>query len=161
MNPGVGARWVRILAASAVSVALSACGPSDTAPAPATKIEPSATDPHAQAQADMEKAGINVNHVVVVRLQKDGSPLEVTSIFPRMVSEGQVSGQRAKTIFRINDTSDGLVLFSRDLVNGKSYRTEMKFSELEAKKGFTFPEVQKDGSLKEQQYTLKKIVPIN
>src|SRR5450432_1774595 len=139
MNSAVAARWVRILVASAVSMVLSACGPSSPPPAPASKTAASATDPHAQAQATMEKASMDFSHVVVVRLQNDGKRLEVASIMPVVVAQTQVSGQLAKTIFRVNDTTDGLVLFSRDLMNGKSYPTEMKFSELEAKKGFTFP----------------------
>jgi hypothetical protein len=109
----------------------------------------------------MEKASMDFSHVVIVRLQNDGKRLEVASIMPRVVGEAQVSGQHAKTIFRVNDATDGLVLFSRDLLNGKSYRTEMKFSELEAKKGFTFPVVQADGSLREKQYTLEKIITPN
>jgi len=161
MNAGTGARWTGVLIASAVSVAFSACGPSSPPPAPPSQTVPSGTDPHAQAQAAMEKASMDFSHVVVVRLQNDGKRLEVASIMPAIVAHAQVSGQEAKTIFRINDATDGLVLFSRDLVNGKSYRTEMKFSELEAKKGFAFPVVQADGTLQEKQYTLEKIVTPN
>jgi len=104
---------------------------------------------------------MDFNHVIVVRLQNGGKRLEVASIMPRVVADVQVSGQHAKTIFRINDTKDGLVLFSRDLRNGKSYRTEMTFSDLKDKKGFAFPVVQPDGSLEEKQYTLERIVAAN
>ena len=109
----------------------------------------------------MEKISMDFSHVIVVRLQDDGKRLEVASVMPRVVAQAQISGQQAKTIFRVNDARDGLVLFSRDLPNGKSYRTEMKFSELESKKGFAFPVVQADGSLREKQYTLEKIVSAN
>jgi hypothetical protein len=153
-----GARRVRILAASAVLVVLPACGPSDTPPPPPGPIASSGTDPHAQTQAEMEKASLDFSHVVIVRLRADGERLEVASIMPSVVAEAEVSGQHAKTIFRVNDTTDGLVLFSRDLFNGKSYRTEITFSDLESRKGFTFPVVQADGSLQEKQFTLERIV---
>ena len=104
---------------------------------------------------------MDFGHVVLVRLRTGGKRLEVASIMPTVVAEAQLAGQSAKTIFRVNDTTDGLVLFSRDLLNGSSYRTEMKFPDLKTKKGFSFPIVQADGSLREKQYTLEKIVTLN
>jgi hypothetical protein len=115
-------------------------------------------DPHAAEQAEMEKATMDFSNVVVVRLKKDDKRMEVTSIMPLVVAETQVSGQPAKTVFRVNQAGDGLVMFSRDLLKGASFRIEIKFDALEKKKAFTFPVLQKDGRLLENRFELEKII---
>lgn len=115
-------------------------------------------DAHAQLQAQMEGGTPDLGHVVSVRLRAQGKRVEVTSVLPAIIAETTLSGQAAKTIFRVNPAGDGLILFSRDLPKGSSYRTEIKFSELESKKGFAFAIVQPDGSLLEQHFELEGIV---
>ena len=95
--------------------------------------------------------------VIIVRLQSEGKRVEVTSILAAEIAEARVKGEVAKTIFRVNDAGDGLVLFSRDLAKHTSYRTELKFADLERKNAFVFPVVQPDGSLAERSYTLEQI----
>jgi len=128
-------------------------GTSGTQPAAAVK-----NDPHAVEQAAMEQATLDFSRVVVVRLKKDGKRLEVTSIMPLVVAETLVSGQPAKTVFRLSQAGDGLVMFSRDLPKGASFRIEIRFDELRQKKAFTFPVVQKDGSLLENRFELEQII---
>ncbi len=139
-----------VLAALAAAM-LAGC---NYGPAPRAKKGP---DPHAMQQEDMERSVMASPQVVIVRLQSEGKRVEVTSILPADIAEAKVKGEVAKTIFRVNNTGDGLVLFSRDLAKSTSYRTELKFSELKAKKGFVFPVVQPDGSLKDRSFSLEQI----
>lgn len=143
--------FVLLLLASA----LGACQQSSP-PAPPPAI--AANDPHALMQADMEKASMDFSRVVVVRLTSEGKRVEVTSVMPAPISQAEVAGQSAKTIFAVNGAGNGLILFSRDILKASSFRTEMKFAELESGKGFKFPVVQADGSLQEREYVLEKIV---
>ena len=133
------------------ALALAACGRSE-----APRKGPRASDPHLQLQQEMEK-GMSFTKVVIVRLQSEGKRVEVTSILPAEIAVVNVKGDIAKTIFRVNDAEDGLVLFSRDVPKGTSYRVEVKFAELERNKAIVFPVLQPDGSLKERSFTLEKI----
>lgn len=117
-----------------------------------------ANDAHAMMQAELEKASMNFAKVIVVRLQQDGKRLEVSSVAPAVVAETSVGGLTAKTIFRISDNSEALTLFSRDLRNGKSFRTELALAQLETKRQFSFPVVQADGSLRELSFAVERIV---
>jgi predicted small lipoprotein YifL len=137
------------------ALALAACGKS---PSPPVAVTSAAGDPHAIEQAAMEAGTIDFSNLLIVRLQSEGKRLEVTSVLPATVAEASVSGQSAKTIFRVNEKSNGIILFSRDLLNGKSFRTEMTITEIEQKKSFNFPVVQPDASLKERSFTLEKII---
>ena len=143
------------LAALAAALLLAACQPSGSGGKPPP---PLANDPHLAMQQELERGGIDLSNVVVVRLLNAGNRVEVTSVLPATIAETTVGGQPAKTVFRANPAGDGLILFSRDIFNGKSFRVDMKFAELEAKKGFAFPVVQPDGSLKEQSFALEKIL---
>lgn len=117
-----------------------------------------ANDPHARQQAEMEKGTPDFSQVLSVRLMSEGKRVEVTSVLPTVVAGITLLGQPTKTIFRVNDARDGLILFSRDLLKDSSHRTEIKFAELEREKGFAFPIVQADGNLKEQKFELDRIV---
>lgn len=141
----------RVLATALAVVLLAACGKDKPVP------PPTANDPHALLQAEMEKGTMDFSHVVVVRLNRGGKLLEVPSVNPTTVAETMLNGVAAKTIFRINDQGTALVLFSRDLLNAKSFKTEMPFADLQAKGKFTFPVVQADGRLKEEDFSLNKI----
>lgn len=145
-------RWIAFLLATSLLVA---CGKSDQTP---SRLATKADDPFAVQQAEMEKAVMDFSRVVVVRLKQDGKRVEVTSIMPLVVSEAKVSGQPAKTIFRVNAAGDGLVLFSRDILKGSAFRTEIKFSELQGKEALSFPVVQPNGSLQEHSFELEKII---
>jgi len=138
---------------AAIALVLAACGK-----APPVVAPPVAGDPHAVEQATMEAGMLDFSNVVIIRLQIEGRRLEVTSVLPALVAEATVSGQTAKTIFRVNEKGTGMVLFSRDLLRGKSFRTELTLAELEQKKSFSFPVVQPDASLKERAFTLERII---
>jgi hypothetical protein len=143
---------LRILWLPLLALALVACNRSEVPPAAALP------DAHLALQQEMEKATMDFSHVVVVRLTSEGKRVEVTSILPAVIAVVQVSGQSAKTIFRVNDAGNALVMFSRDVPHGTSNRTEVSFAELERKKGVVFPVVAADGSLKEREFMLEKIV---
>lgn len=110
------------------------------------------------AQAALEKSGLDFNRLVVVRLRADGRRVEATSVAPAVVASALVRGQPAKTIFRLNEAHDGLILFSRDAAKGAAYRTEISLAELESKRGLVFPVVQADGSLRDQAFKLEQII---
>ena len=143
---------IRRLWGVALLALLVGCKPANVPPAGVSG------DAHAKMQAEMEAGTPDFGRVLSVRLREQGKRVEVTSVLPTIISEATLSGQSAKTIFRVNPAGDGLILFSRDLLNGSSYRTEIKFSELESKKGFAFAIVQPDGSLQEQRFELVGIV---
>ncbi len=152
---GRGQKMPCIFRTVALAALLAACQPPGSGGKPPL---PLANDPHLAMQQALEKGGIDLSNLVVVRLRNAGGRVEVTSVLPAMIAETTVRGQPAKTVFRVNPAGDGLILFSRDIFNGKSFRVDMSFAELEAKKGFAFPVVQPDGSLKEQSFTLEKIL---
>lgn len=143
---------LRILWLPLLALALVACNRTEIPPAAALP------DAHLILQQEMEKATMDFSHVVVVRLTSEGKRVEVTSILPAVIAEAQVSGQSAKTIFRVNDAGNALVMFSRDVPHGTSSRTEVSFTDLELKKGVVFPVVAADGSLKEREFALERIV---
>ena len=143
---------LRILWLPLLALALAACKRTEVPPA---AVLP---DAHLALQQEMEKATMDFSHVVVVRLNSESKRVEVTSVMPAVIAQTQVAGQPAKTIFRVNDAGNALVMFSRDVPHGTSNRTEVSFAELESKKGFAFPVVTADGSLKEREFVLDKIV---
>lgn len=143
---------VRRLLGVALLALLVGCKPASVPPAAVSE------DAHAKMQAEMEAGAPDLGNVVSVRLREQGKRVEVTSVLPTIIAEATLSGQSAKTIFRVNPAGDGLILFSRDLSKGSSYRTEIKFSELESKKGFVFAIVQPDGSLQERRFELEGVV---
>jgi hypothetical protein len=143
---------LRILWLPLFALALAACNRTEVPPAAALP------DAHLTLQQEMEKATMDFSRVVVVRLTSEGKRVEVTSVMPAVIAEAQVSGQSAKTIFRVNDAGNALVMFSRDVPHNTSNRTEISFAELERKKGVVFPVVVADGSLKEREFALEKIV---
>ena len=141
----------RLLGAALLALLVGCDKPASVPPA-------AASDAHAKMQAEMEAGSPDFGSVVSVRLRERGKRVEVASVLPAIIAEATLSGQSAKTIFRINPTGDGLILFSRDLLKGSSFRTEIKFSELESKKSFAFAIVQPDGSLQERHFELEGIV---
>lgn len=143
-----------LAAALAGALLLAACSPSPPPPRAAKKKPP---DAHARLQEEMDRSVMASPQVVIVRLQSEGKRVEVTSLLPAEIAEARVRGELAKTIFRVNDAGDGLILFSRDVAKGSSYRTELKFAELERSKGFVFPVLQPDGSLKDRSFRLEQV----
>lgn len=122
--------------------------------------QPAVGDAHMQRQQEMEKATMDFSRVVSVRLNSEGKRLEVTSIMPLILAEVQVNGVPAKTIFRVNDSGNGLQMFSRDALNGGSIFTEVAFAELEANKGVAFAVLDAEGRLQQRTFALEKIVAV-
>jgi hypothetical protein len=117
-----------------------------------------AQDAHLVAQQEMGKGGMDFSRVVIVRLTSEGRRVEVTSVLPAVIAEARVEGQPAMTIFRVNEAGNALVMFSRDAPRRTSNRVEVSFADLESRKGVVFPVVTADGSLKEREFLLEKIV---
>jgi len=115
-------------------------------------------DPHLLLQQEMEKGTMDFSRVTTVRLMRDGKRLEVISVMPTLVARANVAGEEAKTLFGINDRVDALVLFSRDIPGKRSVKTEMPLGQLKSKPSFVFPVVQADGRLKEESFSVEKII---
>jgi hypothetical protein len=145
------AQLIRSLFASLLVGVLAGC---DKPPG----VAPNADAQGLKLQAEMEKASMDFSRVTVVRLQYQGRRLEVASVTPTVVAEARLGEQVAKTIFRIDDQRAVLVLFSRDLLQSKSIRTEMPMAQLGEKRQFSFPVVQSDGKLKEEGFSVERIV---
>lgn len=146
---------MRVLALVLLAAGLCACGRSESPPGSAAVA---GSDPHLLLQQEMESGTMDFSKVTIVRLQREGKRLEVASVMPTEVARTSLAGNEAKTIFRINDRGDALVLFSRDLPNARSYKTELSLAKLAANKSFAFPVVQPDGRLSEHTFTLEKII---
>ncbi len=143
--------WLNI---AAIALALTACGKTP----PPVAAPRGAGDPRLAEQTALEKGMMDFSNVLVIRLQSEGKRIEVTSVLPAIVAETLLAGKTAKTIFRVNEKGNGLILFSRDLPNGKSSRTEMTLAEREQKKSLSFPVVKPDTALKKRAFTLEKII---
>jgi hypothetical protein len=144
-------RWLALALTAALVGGLGGCGRSD---APATPK----MDPHLLLQQQMEKGSMDFSRVTTVRLLRDGKRLEVISVSPTLVARATVAGEEAKTLFAINERVDALVLFSRDIPGTRSVKTEMPLSQLKSKPSFVFPVVQADGRLKEESFSVEKII---
>lgn len=140
-----------IVGAISLAAFAAGCGRQDSPPGPAL-------DPHRILQQEIEKGTMDFNRVVTVRLRREGKRLEVVSVNPTLVARAMVGGEEAKTLFRINDRGDALVLFSRDVPGSRSLKTEIPFSQLGEKQNFSFPVVQNDGRLKEESFAFEQIV---
>lgn len=144
-------RWLKPLSAIVAVLAIAGC---DRTPSVALNADPQGLE----LQTEMEKATMDFSRVTVVRLQYQGRRLEVASVAPTVVAEARLNEQSAKTIFRIDDRRALFVLFSRDLLQSKSVKTEMPMTQLEAGRRFSFPVVQSDGKLKEEGFAVEQIV---
>lgn len=131
-------------------------GAANNAPVASVNIIP--TDPHAIAQLELEKVSLDLQRFVAVRIQDGERRLEASPLSPAIVADARLGNESFKTIFRVNSQGDTLIMFSRDVFNGRSYRTEIPLAELARLGVFTFPVVQPDGSLKARDFKLVQIV---
>jgi len=139
---------------------LVACGSNDHSAADAVSgqslVVP--TDPHALAQLELEKPSLDLQRFVAVRIQDGDRRLEASPLAPAIVADTRLGDESIKTLFRVTPEGDKLILFTRDVFNARSHRTEILLSELEKQQSFTFPVVQPDGSLKAREFNLLQIV---
>jgi len=142
----------------ALCLGLTACGSGDNKMAAGALPEAVPTDPHAIAQMELERPSLDLQRFVAVRLQDGDRRLEASPISPAIVADARMGDESFKTLFRVNTQGDTLILFSRDVFNARSHRTEIPLLELQKQGGFTFPVVQPDGSLKAREFKLLQIV---
>ncbi|GBG02277.1 hypothetical protein AZSI13_16040 [Azospira sp. I13] len=116
------------------------------------------TDPHAIAQRELEKPSLELQRFVAVRIQDGDRRLEASPMAPAIVADTRLGEESIKTLFRVNPEGDKLILFTRDVFNARSHRTEILLTELQQQQSFTFPVVQPDGSLKAREFKLLQIV---
>lgn len=152
-------RFICCLFFCLTALSLTACNREGaTSDRPIASVNVIPTDPHAIAQSELEKISLDLQRFVAVRIQDGERRLETSPLSPAIVADAHLGNESFKTIFRVNPQGDALIMFSRDVFNGRSYRTEIPLAELARLGTFTFPVVQPDGSLKARDFKLVQIV---
>jgi hypothetical protein len=112
----------------------------------------------ATTRATVNKTTPDLTRVIVLRLQHNAQRVEVTSLDVAVIGAAKNGPPGARTIFSFTPERDKLVLFGQNVPEFKGFYQEIPFSELQPGKRFSFPVVQEDGSVKEQEFTVEQIV---
>ena len=139
------------LAALIIAIGLSAC---------ATPEWRTITDVKeiAATRATVGKPGLDLSRVIMLRLQRDGQRVEVTSIGPAVIGAAKNGPPGARTYFTFSPERDKLILFGQNVPEFKGFYQEIPFAELQPGKRFRFPVVEDDGSVREQEFTVEKVI---
>ena len=137
------------LAALLIGLGLSAC---------ATTEWRTITDPAeiAATRTTASKVNPDFSKLLILRLQRDGQRVEVTTLAPTIVGAAKDGPPGARTLFTFTPERDKLVLFGQNVPEFKGFYQEIPFAELQPGKRFSFPVVQENGSVKEQEFTVEK-----
>lgn len=101
---------------------------------------------------------IDLSKVLILRLQRDGQRVEVTSLAPAVIGAAKNGPPGARTLFSFTPRRDKLVLFGQNVPEFKGFYQEIPLADLQPGKRFRFPVVQDDGSVKEQEFTVEKVI---
>jgi hypothetical protein len=112
----------------------------------------------AATRTTVNKPNLDLSKVIILRLQRDGQRVEVTSIGPATIGAAKNGPPGARTIFTFSPARDKLVLFGQNVPEFKGFYQEIPLAELPEGKRFRFPVVQEDGSVKEQEFTVEKLI---
>lgn len=149
---------MRLMVGLCLALVLTGCGKSGDHGVALAPSQITPTDPHALAQMELERPSLDLQRFVAVRIQDGERRLEASPISPAIVADARMGDESFKTLFRVNTQGDALILFSRDVYNSRSHRTEIPLLELEKQGSFTFPVVQPDGKLQAREFKLLQIV---
>ena len=97
-------------------------------------------------QDELSHAGFDLTRVVVVRLKIDEQRREITSLMPVIYSDVPTPEGSAKTIFRIEQKTDTLTLFTRDPKDRLAYRVDVPVKDPAARPSLVFPVLDKSGN---------------
>ena len=139
------------LAALIISLGLAAC---------ATPEWRTITDVKeiAATRTTVSKPNLDFSKVIILRLQLNGQRVEVTNIGPSTIGAAKDGPPGARTIFTFTPNSDRLVLFGQNVPEFKGFYQEIPIADLQPGKSMRFPVVQDDGSVKEQEFTVEKLI---
>jgi hypothetical protein len=141
----------RTLAALLITLGLAAC---------ATPEWRTITDVKeiAATRTTVNNPSLDLSKVLVVRLDRDGQRLEVTSVGPAVIGAATAGPPGARTVFTFSPERDKLVLFGQNVPEFKGFHQEIPVAELQPGKRFRFPVVQDDGSVKVQEFSVEKLI---
>lgn len=97
-------------------------------------------------QNELGTATFDLSRVVVVRLKIDEQTREVNSLLPVIVAEANMPDGVARTIFRVDQKTDTLTLFTRDGQSKVAYRADIPVKDVSARPSVMFPVLDKAGA---------------
>lgn len=106
----------------------------------------------------VSQSSMDLSKVLILRLQSDGQRIEVTSLAPAIIGAAKSGLPGARTLFSFTPERDKLRLFGQNVPEFKAFYEEIPVAELQPGRRFRFPVVQDDGSVKEQDFTVEKII---
>ena len=112
----------------------------------------------AATRTTVNKPSMDLSKVIILRLQVDGNRVEVTSIGPATIGYEKNGPPGARTLFSFNTSREKLVLFGQNVPEFKGFYQEIPVSDLLPGKRFSFPVVQEDGSVKDKEFTVEKLI---
>lgn len=112
----------------------------------------------AATRTAVNKGALDMSKVIILRLQREGKRVEVSTIAPSVVGAAKDGPPGARTVFAFSPERDKLVLFGQNVPEFKGFYQEIPVSELQPGKRFRFPVVQEDGSVREQEFTVENLI---
>ena len=110
-----------------------------------------------ETQEQMGTATFDLSRVVVVRLRIDGEIREVTSILPMIVGQSVGPEGLARTIFRVEQKTDTLTLFTRDAQNKIAYRVDIGVNDRQARPSVMFPVLDAAGRAVQRKISVEAV----
>ena len=110
-----------------------------------------------EMQQELGTPSFDLSRVVVVRLTIDNERREVTSIMPVVFSETLVPDGPAKTILRVEQKTDTLILFTRDPREKVAYRTEIPVKDRTARPAIEFPVIDATGRVTKRKIVVENV----
>ncbi|HEY6896982.1 MAG TPA: hypothetical protein VI279_06950 [Rhodocyclaceae bacterium] len=106
-------------------------------------------------QIELEKPSLSLDRVMILRMTINGERADVSSLVPGVIVAEPNRGNR--TIMNLSDRKK-LVLFTRDGLHIKGYRSEIPVEQLTAGRTFVFPVAQNPGEVVDKTFVVEKLV---
>ena len=112
----------------------------------------------AATRTRVDKPGMDMSKVVVLRLRRDGQRVEVSSVTPTVLGRAAHGARAARTVANFTPERDKLMLFGQNVGERKGFYREISVSELRPGERFRFPVVQDDGSVKDLEFIVESLI---
>ena len=112
----------------------------------------------AATRTRVDKPGMDMSKVVVLRLQCDGQRVEVSSVAPTVLGRATNGTRAARTVANFTPDRDKVMLFGQNVGERKGFYREIPVSELRPGERFRFPVVQADGSVKDKEFVVESLI---
>lgn len=109
------------------------------------------------SQNELSTATFDLSRVVVVRLRVDNEMREVTSLLPVIAAESRTPDGVARTIFRIDQKSDTLTLFTRDAKSKVAYRADVPVKDPAGRPSLMFPVLDGTGNAVNRKISVEAV----